>query len=318
MSWVLAIALGASATWAARDMPGVRNYAIDLLPLGEGKAELPSAVWIGDDAILVGEEALARGAGSPEGLMRNPYAVLGEGDGSEAIDHVAVLLAETHRRAVAAAGSWPERTLLTHPDGWSMEQVMALRQAVTRAGLGVDLVTEPVALASAYRHDGGEGSRLLVLDPARGSASAVARMGRVFIVMATENGAGSEDVIALAERALARPGVRPELLNEILLAGDTPDSGLAETLDARFRQEVVQMPTSAMAAGALHYNRSLHEVPPRPAPEPPPPAPAPEPVVRVNHAAPPAKKKGLPIVPLLLGILAVLIIAELLFVYWPF
>lgn len=222
MSWVLAIALGASATWAARDVPGVRGYEVDLLPLSEGTPALPSAVWIGDDAILVGEDALARGAESPEGLMRDPYAVLGEGDGSEAIDHVAVLLAETHRRAVAAVGSWPDRTLLTHPDGWSVDQVMALRQAVTRAGLGVDLVTEPVAFASAYRHSGGEGSRLLVLDPARGSASAVARMGRVFIVMATESQDSSGDMLALADRALARPGVRPELLNQIVLAGDSP------------------------------------------------------------------------------------------------
>lgn len=317
MSWVLAIALGASATWAARDVPGVRGYEVDLLPLSEGTPALPSAVWIDDDAILVGEDALARGAESPEGLMRDPYAVLGEGDGSEAIDHVAVLLAETHRRAVAAVGSWPDRTLLTHPDGWSVDQVMALRQAVTRAGLGVDLVTEPVAFASAYRHSGGEGSRLLVLDPARGSASAVARMGRVFIVMATESQDSSGDMLALADRALARPGVRPELLNQIVLAGDSPDPTLPEQLSQRLRQEVAQMPASALAAGALYYNRSLHEVPPPPAPEPPPPAPAPEPVVRVNHAAP-VKKRGLPLVPLLLGILAVLIIAELLFVYWPF
>ncbi len=262
MSWVLAIALGASATWAARDLPGVRNYAIDLLPLGEGAAALPSAVWIGEDAILVGEEALTRGAESPDGLMRDPYAVLAEGDGSGAIDHLAVLLVETHRRAVAAAGSWPDRTLVTHPDGWSVDQVVALRQAATRAGLGVDLVTEPVALASAYRHDGGEGSRILVLDLARRNASAVARMGRVFIVMATESGSGSDDVFALAERALARPGVRLELLNAIVLAGDSADSALAEQLDARFKQEVVQMPTSALATGALYYNRSLHEVPP--------------------------------------------------------
>lgn len=293
---------------------------------------MPSAVWSDGSRTLVGVAALDRAGLSPEGLVLDPYALISaQADGvsppeakgrHDPIEIVGALLREAYQLAVAHADTPPERTLVTHPDGWSGDQIIKLRLAASRAGITIDPVPEPVAVAAAYRAAGGQGSRLLMLDADRNTASAIARMGAMFIVLGTasaDDNLPALDVLpGLAEEALTQPGVRRELLDEVLVTGEAIEPGLDRIGTRLIRRPATELPAWFLASGAVHYDRSLHEVPPLPAPPKPPPPPPPPPPPRINHAAPPPKSKWPPIVPLLILILAVLVIAELLFVYWPF
>ncbi|MDO5498385.1 MAG: hypothetical protein Q4F67_01740 [Propionibacteriaceae bacterium] len=284
---------------------------------------MPSAVWSDGSVTLVGVEALDRAGIAPAGLVLDPYALLAApaDGGPDPIPLVSALLAAAYERAVAETGTPPERTLVTHPDGWSAEQVLDLRRAASLAGIGIIPVPEPIAVAAAYRGLGGEGGRLLMLDADRNTASAIARMGNLFLVLATTSApddAAADDVLpGLVEEVLTQPGVNRELLDEVLLTGEALPEGLSERVSDLLRRTPAELPSWVLAPGALHYDHSLHAVPPQPAPAPPPPPPPP-PVPRVNHAAPVKGSRRLPLVPLLVLILVVLVLAELLFVYWPF
>lgn len=348
MSWILAIAVSPARTWAARaplttgpaqpelirlaPSPGNAPSEEDAARAGAPDSALgepgsvrtegmPSAVWTDGQQIAVGVEALERAGIAPHGLVLDPYALLvSPADGGpDPVALVSALLGTAYRLAVASAGSAPARTLVTHPDGWNVDQVLALRQAASRAGIGIDPVPEPIAVAAAYRAFGGTGTRLLMLDADRNTSSAIARMGNVFVVLGT---AGAEDTLAaadvlprLAEEALSQPGVRRELLDDVLVTGESVESDLIDIGRPLVGRPATGLPSWVLAPGALHYDRSLHEVPPEPTPEPPPPPPPPPPVPRVNHAAPVPKR--LRLVPALILILVVLVLAELLFILWP-
>ncbi|MDO5681242.1 MAG: hypothetical protein Q4G46_00240 [Propionibacteriaceae bacterium] len=302
---------------------------------------MPSAVWTDGQQTLVGVAALERAGVKPAGLILDPYALIStyaSPDAAEAtpapseasggpeavadpVDVVAALLGEVYRLAVDRIGSAPEQTLVTHPDGWSLEQIALLRRAANRAGLSIDPVPEPIAVAAAYRAHGGQGTRFLMLDADRNTASAIARMGTTFVVLGTasaDDHLNAIDVLPrLADEALAQSGTRREVLDDVVVTGEALDPGLGAIGTTFLQRPATELPSEFLATGALFYDRSLHEVPPPPAPERPPPPPPPPPPVRINHAAPPTKKR-LPIVPLLILILVVLVLAELLFVYWPF
>lgn len=360
MTWILAIAVGPERTWVARHEMTGKAAAPRFVPLESGEpGPMPSAVWTDGQQVLVGSAATDRGAQLPAGLITDPYLLLSRASdpasttgpstpSADPRDLVGALLEQAYARGIAdqaappdadpnapdnaqpeRKASAPERVLVTHPDSWSGEEVLALRSAASRAGLGIDPVPEAVALASAYRAAGGEGTRLLVVDAVRRQAAAVARMGKVFVVLATATerrlpdrpGASPvERLVAVAEDVLTQPGVRRDRLNELVLTGAPVDSELGSALTAVLNRPPVELPHDALAAGALSYDAALHEARPQPVlptPAPPQPSPAP-PAPRINHAAPVRGSRRLPIVPLLILILAVLVAAELLFVYWPF
>lgn len=310
MSWILAIAVCPLGTWVARQDVTEGPAIPQLVPL-----ENPPAVVRDPYALLTPVPAAAAGGGPSSGGDRTA------GD-SDPRDVVAEVLRTAY--AKASGDTRPERIVVTYPDSWSNDAVLALRQAASRAGLGIDPVPEAVALASAYRARNGVGTRLLILDADRRHASAVARMGNVFVALATACGKDRDDperqLIELAEEALAQPGVRRDLLNEVILTGHDLDPALARALAGLIGRPPTVLPPSALALGALHYDAALHEAPPepvldKPAPKPPP---APPPAPRVDHAAPDPGSKRPGLVPLLIAILVILIAAELLFVYWPF
>jgi hypothetical protein len=214
-------------------------------------------------------------------------------------------------------GSEPAEILLTHPDVWTSDQVLALRQAAYRAKLSVDPVVEGVAAASAYAAWGGPGTRVLVLDADRRSAAAVAKVNRVFVVLSSARDMGNRPLRKLAEEVLARPGVRRELLNDVILLGTSPDPELVVGLTELTGRSPSELTSEAVVLGALYYHRALTPTGPEPVVPPPPPLPPPPPPApKVNHYAPVKRKVAL--VPLLILILVVLVILELLFVYWPF
>lgn len=341
MSWILAIAVSPARTWVARAplTPGpAQPELIRLAPTPEPPDEaaapdpglgepgsvrtegMPSAVWSDGTEVLVGVEALDRAGIAPQGLVLDPYALLTSPrhDGPDPVELVSALLGKAYLLAVADTGSAPARTLVTHPDSWTIDEVLALRQAASRAGIAIDPVPEPIAVAAAYRAFGGEGSRLLMLDADRNTASAIARMGNVFVVLGTAGAdhrlPAPEVLPRLAEEALSQPGVRRELLDEVLVTGEALEPGLTDIGITVGRRPATELPSWVLAPGALHYDRSLHEVPPEPSPEPPPKPPPPPPVKRVNHAAP-APKKRLPLVSLLILILIVLVLAEVVFFF---
>lgn len=350
MSWILAIAISPARTWAARAALTPGAVQTELIHLTRAMAPgtvvsgfdgsdeirteaMPSAVWSDGNQVLAGVAALDRASLAPHGLVLDPFALLtpaavapgATSAGPDPIALISSLLATAYQLAVTSTGSTPERTLVTHPDDWTIDQISALRRAASRAGISIDPVPEPIAVAAAYRAFGGEGTRLLMLDADRNTASAVARMGSMFVVLGT---AGADETLAagtvlpgLAQEALGQPGVRPELLDEVLVTGEALEPDLMTIGQDLIKRPASELPTWALAPGALHYDRSVHEERPKPVPPAPPvpaaPPPSP-PVPRANHAVPDPKSKRPPLVPLLIGILILLVLAELLFLYWPF
>lgn len=332
MSWIFALTVGAH-TWAARQHAGESDASPELIHLARGdhpppdSAEpqpMPSAVWTDGVTTVTAEEALQRGSAEPTNLVSDPYALLAAGPlrrgerSVEPVDLVAAVLTEAYARAVAQTGADPVEVLLTHPEDWSSDKVQALRQAAYRARLAVDLVVEAVAAASAYAAWGGKGTRVLVVDADRRTAAAAAKVNRVFVVLACGRDAGSGPLRTLVDDVLGRPGVRRELLNDVVLLSDgEPSPELISALTVLTERPPSELSRAAVALGALHYHRALTPLAPEPILPPPPPPPPPQPVRKVNHYAP--VKKGRPaLVPLLLGILVALVLFELLFIYWPF
>lgn len=328
MGWICALTVGAENTWLAQQVmsPAAPSELISSDPM-------PATIWTDGTTTVVAEDALQRGKTEPNNLITDATALLGGGPITrgervlDPVDLIAALLREAYTRAVAAMGSAPDQVLVTHPDDWTVDQLLPLRQAATRAGLSVDLVGEAVSAASAYASGGGSGTRLLVVDAHRRTATVLARMGRVFGVLASRsaqtatpaNSAELAELAELADATLSAPGARRELLNGVVLLANNPDACDLEQLAERTGQQPTVMPRNVVATGALDYQRALIPVAPTPIPPPPPPPPPPPATVpKVNHYAPVKKERKVPLVPLLVGILVVLILFELLFVYWPF
>lgn len=330
VSWIFALTVGVQ-TWAARLEDTDREAPPKLISLcsaDQADTEesvalpMPSAVWTDGATILTGEEALTRAKSAPENLIADPSSLLGaapirRGDQYiEPVDLVAAVLTEAYDRATAATGSEPAEILLTHPDGWTSDQVIALRQAAYRAKLRIDPVVEAVAVASAYAAWGGPGTRVLVVDADRRSAAAVAKVNRVFVVLTSARDMSNRPLRRLAEEVLGRPGVGRGLVNDVILLSTEPDPELVASLTEFTGRAPSELTSEAVVLGALHYHRALTPTDPEPIVTPPPPPPPAPPVQKVNHYAPVKRKVAL--VPLLIAILVILVALELLFIYWPF
>ena len=94
---------------------------------------------------------------SPKSLLGGGTIGVGEDD-VEVVDLVADVFGYVLRSAIRSAGGVPpERVILTHPQAWFEQRKDALRAAWERAAGGeseVYLVSEPVAAASFYAHEG--------------------------------------------------------------------------------------------------------------------------------------------------------------------
>jgi WD40 repeat protein/actin-like ATPase involved in cell morphogenesis len=177
----------------------------------DGSELLPSAVWAGDDGVLlVGRDAEHAARTSPAGFEPHPKRRVD--DGTVLLDRreipVPDLFAAVLARVAAEAGrvaAAPSQVVLTCPAGWGRHRRDLLTEAARRAGLGpVGLVTEPVAAAWHHvRVAGGEvpiGGSVLVYDFGAGTfdASVLRRTAAGFEVLAEEGlpDAGGLDVDA--------------------------------------------------------------------------------------------------------------------------
>ncbi len=156
MSYQLGIDVGTTFTAAAV----ARDGRIEIFPLGDHSAAIPSVVFIGDGgAVLVGEGAIRRAASEPGRVARGfkrrlgdqtPILVGGVPVSAEAL--FARLLQWTVHRVSEQEGEKPEAIGISHPANWGPYKKDLLDQAIKIAGLDVPVTTlsEPEAAAIHY------------------------------------------------------------------------------------------------------------------------------------------------------------------------
>ncbi|MFC7595901.1 Hsp70 family protein [Terrabacter sp. GCM10028922] len=225
-SYRLAIDFGTTNTTAA-----LRRDGEPAMPLRLGAASnaIPSAVLLRGGEVVVGDEATRLAVLDPTSFERTPKRRLGQPAmvlGAQALDPaslVAAVLAHVIGTARAQSrGVDPECVLVTHPEAWGPHLVGELRRAASLAQSavdGVELLSEPIAAASAYRD---------VLDGASVQTVAVADFGGgTFDVALLESSPGG-GVDSL--RVLDATGLDP-------LGGDDFDALLEQWLFAQLRAD---------------------------------------------------------------------------------
>jgi actin-like ATPase involved in cell morphogenesis len=154
-SYFLGIDLGTTFTAAAVH----RNGRVDISPLGNRAASIPSLVFLRDDqAILTGEAAERRGLAEPTRLAREFKRRVGDsvpimlGQAPYSAERLmAALLKQVVAAVVTREGSAPQRVAVSYPANWGPFKIDLLRHALDLAALrSVTLVTEPVAAAMHY------------------------------------------------------------------------------------------------------------------------------------------------------------------------
>lgn len=228
MGYVLGIDLGTSRTAAAVQ----RNGRVDLVPLSDHAAAMPSMVFVRDgEPPLIGEAARRRGRQEPARLAREFKRRFGDdtplwlgGAPYTAEQLTALVLRHVVDFVAEREGGPPDRVVVAHPANWGEYRRDLLRDAVARAGLAdAILVTEPQAAAvhhaasermapgeiiAVYDLGGGTFDAALLRRTANGFEPAgepkgVERLGGidfdeiVFAFVATESGL---DIEALTER----------------------------------------------------------------------------------------------------------------------
>jgi molecular chaperone DnaK (HSP70) len=186
--YVLGIDVGSSHTTAA--VCGHDEQVASVLPLDEDDATVPSVLYLaGDDAVMIGRDALARGEDDPERLARNVVARVGDpiapllgGRPLPAEVLLAALASWVVDRAVEVEDAEPDRIVLTHPASWGPHRRAVLDQALRDACLShVLLLPKPLAAAENHHttHPIGDGDALAVYDLGDQVLScAVARLAR--------------------------------------------------------------------------------------------------------------------------------------------
>ncbi|NKR30161.1 Hsp70 family protein [Rhodococcus hoagii] len=215
-SWVLAVDFGTSNTAAAQT--DAIGGTISTLPLSHHGNLLPSAVFVeSPDAIVVGEVALNRAETNPAGFLPSPKRVIGHGmlhlngyDLDPALPIAAILSAVLARAVAAHAGQPPARLVLTHPEGWSPQEIQVLLSAAGRLGFTGDRVTtvsEPRAAAHFYARSDtiAAGDMIAVFDFGGGTLdiavlSATATGEFTVIAARGDNGLGGKNLDAIIRR----------------------------------------------------------------------------------------------------------------------
>src|SRR6478609_11853548 len=142
MAYRLGIDIGTTNTVASVAVDG---SPVEMLNLGADRPQMRSVLFLddGNDRMLVGDAAAARGAEEPTRLMTDPRRHLGTDrtsvvGGQEVTPEQAttVLLGFVLDRAAAQYGGPPAETVLSYPARWSEYQVECFDRAVAAAGLG--------------------------------------------------------------------------------------------------------------------------------------------------------------------------------------
>ncbi|ALG10281.1 Hsp70 family protein [Kibdelosporangium phytohabitans] len=155
MPYRLGIDLGTTFTAAAicREAPD-RTVHRELFTLGTRTADVPSVLFIGPDAVLVGAAAERRAVTDPELVVREFKRRIGDevpilvGETPhEAHDLAASLVEWVVDRVVEREGEPPDAIAVTHPASWGPHRTALLRDALPG---DVVLLTEPEAAATHY------------------------------------------------------------------------------------------------------------------------------------------------------------------------
>jgi len=167
MSYALGIDIG-SASLAAAVNDGVSPSR--MLELGAGSASCPSAVYLGHDGMVVGEQALMLGGEHPELLVRGYLSRVGDdvpivaGDYAVAAEDLVALVARwVVDRAEELEAAPPAAVMVTYPTTWGAYRTAVLENALAGVGLGLARLV-PAAVAAVADHDDGEGAVVAVYD----------------------------------------------------------------------------------------------------------------------------------------------------------
>lgn len=155
--WTLAIDFGTSNTAAAVRVGAEPPWTVKLSNEAD---QMPSAVMLGPNGLLVGAEAKHAMMSAPESFLASPKRHLGEDSvwlgGSEVPPEVLVaevLKFVVHRAARYAGGDAPSTVILTYPQDWAGVRKRALLNAWERTGVRAEtvrLVSEPIAAVSWF------------------------------------------------------------------------------------------------------------------------------------------------------------------------
>jgi molecular chaperone DnaK len=157
MSYRVGIDFGTTFTAAAVHRDG--EQAVELVPLGDNRASVPSVVFVAPDGGLVmGDAAARRSVTDPDRVVREVKRRIGDetpllvaGAPIEAHTLAACFVRWVVDRVSEREGQPPEGLALTHPASWGRHKRALMMEALVAQGIGATrLVPEPAAAAFAY------------------------------------------------------------------------------------------------------------------------------------------------------------------------
>ena len=167
MSYALGIDIG-SASLAAAVNDG--SSPSRMLELGTASASCPSAVYLGDEGMVVGEQALVLGSGHPELLVRGYLSRVGDdvpivaGDYVIAAEDLVALVARwAVDRAEELEAAAPATITVAYPTTWGAYRTAVLENALAGVGLGQARLV-PAAVAAVADNDDVVGPVVAVYD----------------------------------------------------------------------------------------------------------------------------------------------------------
>ncbi|NLE78651.1 MAG: Hsp70 family protein [Rhodococcus sp.] len=273
--WALSIDFGTSNTAAAHT--SAVSGRIETLALTHHGNLLPSSVAVGaapEHAILTGAAAAAEADRNPGAFVASPKRFVGQVPSvriGEVDVPVEVLISGVLRtvldRALAAHNrQMPNRVVLTHPEGWSQDQVAVLVNAAARAGIDpriVVTVSEPRAAAHHYSRAASTepGTKLAVFDFGGGTLD---------VAVLTATGSGTFEVVAArGDNGLGGKNFDARLHQwvENTLASDDPEVARAlrsapmhvqRTVDEQVRRAKELLSESPSASISVDTGRHRH------------------------------------------------------------
>ncbi|WP_458683413.1 Hsp70 family protein [Prescottella equi] len=274
-SWILAVDFGTSNTAAAHT--DAIGGTISTLPLSHHGNLLPSAVFVeSPETIVVGEVALNRAETNPGAFLASPKRVIGHGmlslngyDLDPALPIAAILSAVLARAVAAHDGQPPARLVLTHPEGWSPQEIQVLLSAAGRLGFTGDRVTtasEPRAAAHFYTRTDTitAGEKIAVFDFGGGTLdiavlTATDTGGFTVIAARGDNGLGGKNLDAIIRRWVDQElrESNPELLD--YLRRDAPVNVLRALEESirRAKELLSEAPSATITVAAPGQQETL-------------------------------------------------------------